>query len=82
MIHQFAFIACVSFRSGGTGGGPCPAEDVWTFDEKSNGWSQMVSCPSPRSGAVMVPFTSLSGRVLLYGGTYGVNQIIGVSNFS
>jgi hypothetical protein len=67
--------------SGGTGGGPCPAGDIWTFDEKSSGWTQMVSCPSPRLAAVMVSIPGLTDHVILHGGTHGTNQIIGISDY-
>ena len=70
---------CLCVCSGGTGGGPCPSEDAWLFDEKTQLWTSLATCPSPRGSAAMAPLTSSADRAILIGGSESYSQVISVS---
>ena len=53
---------------GGTGGGPCPTDDTWYFNDDSNKWEDLNRCITPRTWGGMAPLSNNSGKALLYGG--------------
>jgi hypothetical protein len=54
---------------GGSGGGPCPTNDAWSFDSTTGRWTQIPSCPTPRVWSAMAPLTNRPGMAVLYGGS-------------
>ena len=68
------------FFRGGSGGGPCPTNDAWSFDSTTGRWTQIPSCPTPRVWSAMAPLTNRPGMAVLYGGSEKFSpQLISVS---
>jgi hypothetical protein len=61
---------------GGNGGGPCPAEDSWVFENDSGKWTELERCATPRIWSAMAPLSNNSGKAVLYGGSDNRMQII------
>lgn len=66
----------------GTGGGPCPAEDGWFFNNSVGvqQWTELPRCATPRVWSAMAPLSNDPGKAVLYGGSdvFG-GQVISVS---
>ena len=62
------FFSLIQSR-GGTGGGPCPSDDSWYFDNDKDTWTELPRCATPRVWSAMAPLTNSPGKALLYGGS-------------
>lgn len=64
---------------GGNGGGPCPAEDGWVFDNREKKWTELPRCATPRIWSAMAPLSNETGKAVLYGGSdTWTDQVIAV----
>lgn len=63
----------------GNGGGPCPADDGWVFDNSNKQWTELPRCATPRVWGAMAPLSNDSGKAVLYGGLVLRRQVISVS---
>ncbi len=72
---------------GSLGHGPCPANDVWRYDQRTRTWDELSKCPGPRNRASMAvwptdtttlpPSSTDNGldaadTVVLFGGSGGI----------
>ena len=76
------------FSGGGTGG-PCPADDSWTYDAAKDEWTRLPHCASPRQYSAMALLPIEKGnnskdivRAVLYGGKETSKGVITVSEIS
>ena len=57
-----------SLIRGGTGGGPCPTDDTWFFNDATRSWRELPRCITPRTWGGMAALTNSPGLAVLYGG--------------
>ena len=57
-----------SLLRGGTGGGPCPSDDTWFFNDTTHLWRELPRCITPRTWGGMAALTNNPGLAALYGG--------------
>lgn len=74
------------FPSGGGTGGPCPADDSWTYDATKQEWTRLPDCASPRKYSAMALLAIVQDkngmdviRAVLYGGDETGRSVISVS---
>ena len=69
LYNVLVYMSLLYRANGGSGGGPCPSEDAWTYEATSGDWIQLDNCPTPRVWSQMAPLTNRPGAAVLYGGS-------------
>lgn len=66
--NMHTMLLSASYCRGGTGGGPCPTDDTWFFNDTTNSWVELNRCITPRVWSKMAPLTNNPGKIVLYAG--------------
>ncbi|XP_046858933.1 protein GLUTELIN PRECURSOR ACCUMULATION 3-like isoform X2 [Xenia sp. Carnegie-2017] len=86
MISQHKMVIYGGCLGGGGSGGPCPADDNWSYDAMRDSWTRLPECASPRKypGMAILPVDNNTKgeqivRPVLYGGDEKTIQVITVT---